>query len=611
MLEAPGAPTPLGASGPSARRSGGTWRASGDVWRCGRSCRCASASRTCRAKTSRGSGPGPAGGPPSADAPRWPIAGSSPRPEAPGGVPLRAARLRHGSGGGPPGQPACGTTGVARGPVRVRCESGASFPVPAGAERAHAGAMGTGARVALFLAPRGARWCRLCAGGVAGGLRPRRRSCTSPAAATARSRAWTRAAAGGSARLSRSEARRARWPPGAPGPDERLLVLRTDGDGASALTLVARERDAWAERPVVVEPGAVPSLVRSDGRRLAAVAVRAAPRPAARRPSGPAGLALRPAPPRPLRPAGSPWSISVSGTVTGTHDLCASDEAVLDLAVGHTEWGPAVYAAVWTGPRLVDGRWRAGAGRIVALQAESGPPDRRVSARRGAGRGVLLAEPRGRGAVALRAGARPRRRHRRRADRARGRRRATVAAAAAGSGDARTPRRRTRCPHPPPPQARFAVAPEGGHAYVLAGHDAGSGGATLLQLDLVSGATNRIVELPGCGCGARRRGAVHLRHQSRRRRDLGDRPAGAADRPHGHARSTAPGAGGDVAVTVRVARPERARGDRRSRGAREGRARAPGADCGAAGAGLSIDKRDRRAQTAGRRGWDLVGRRRP
>ena len=44
-----------------------------------------------------------------------------------------------------------------------------------------------------------------------------------------------------------------------------------------------------------------------------------------------------------------------------------------------------------------------------------------------------------------------------------------------------------------------AGAPGGGHAYVLAGQDAGSGGATLLQLDLVTGATNRIVELPAAG----------------------------------------------------------------------------------------------------------------
>jgi hypothetical protein len=34
---------------------------------------------------------------------------------------------------------------------------------------------------------------------------------------------------------------------------------------------------------------------------------------------------------------------------------------------------------------------------------------------------------------------------------------------------------------------------------VLAGHDAGSGGAALLRVDLVSGSTSRFVELPGAG----------------------------------------------------------------------------------------------------------------
>jgi DNA-binding beta-propeller fold protein YncE len=58
---------------------------------------------------------------------------------------------------------------------------------------------------------------------------------------------------------------------GRAGSDERLLVLRTDGDGASALTLVVQVGNGWAERPIVVEPGALPSLVRSDGRRRAAV----------------------------------------------------------------------------------------------------------------------------------------------------------------------------------------------------------------------------------------------------------------------------------------------------------------------------------------------------
>ena len=281
-------------------------------------------------------------------------------------------------------------------------------------------------------------------------------------------------------------------------PDERLLVLRTDGDGASALTLVAGERGAWAERPVVVAPGAVPSLVRSDGRRLAAVLY--APRPAGQRTAPPALPGSLSAPP----PVPAPLACRIAmvdlrlGTVTGTHDLCASDEAVLDLAVGHTEWGPTVYAAVWTGPRLVDGRWRAGAGRIVALQAQSGrqtggyPLD-------GVPGGVSFWQSPAAGERSLYV-----------LERVLGAGTADGQTEHAAGGERRwqllrldpvTLEREAAhpLPYPPPPQARFAVAPGGGHAYVLAGQDAGGGGATLLQLDLASGATNRIVELPAAG----------------------------------------------------------------------------------------------------------------
>ena len=269
---------------------------------------------------------------------------------------------------------------------------------------------------------------------------------------------------------------------GRDGSDERLLVLRTDGDGASALTLVARVGNGWAERPIVVEPGALPSLVRSDGRRRAAVVY--AP--------GPAG-------PGAARP---PCRIALIdlrlGVVTGIHQLCGGDDSVRDLALGQSEWGPAVYAALWTGPRLVDGRWSAGAGRVVALQAETG---------RRTGGSPLGGVP---GQVAFWQGpAAP--------DRALyvletfpGGATADGQTEHVSGGERRwqllrldpatlTPEAAHPLPPAPQPPARFAVAPEGGHAYVLAGHDAGSGGSALLQVDLVTGSVSRFVLLPGAG----------------------------------------------------------------------------------------------------------------
>jgi hypothetical protein len=269
---------------------------------------------------------------------------------------------------------------------------------------------------------------------------------------------------------------------GRAGADDRLLVLGTDGDGASALTLVARAGDAWAEQPVVIEPGAVPSLVRSDGRRLAAVVY--APRPAGPRAAGPAcRIAL----------------IDLRlDKVIGTHDLCVGQDSVLDLALGQSERGPAVYAAVWTGPRLVDGRWSPGVGRIVALQAETG---------RRTGGYPLGGVP---GQVSFWQGHAARDRSLYVLESFPGSDAADGQTEHAAGGERRwqllrldpatlTPEAVYPLPHAPQPQARFAVAPEGGHAYVLVGHDAASGGAALLQVDLVSGSTSRFVVLPGAG----------------------------------------------------------------------------------------------------------------
>jgi hypothetical protein len=269
---------------------------------------------------------------------------------------------------------------------------------------------------------------------------------------------------------------------GRAGTDDRLVVLRTDGDGASALALVAPESNEWVAQPIVVEPGARPSLVRSDGRRLAAVVY--APRPVGQSAARPAcRIALVD-----LR----------RGAVTGTHDLCAGDDAVRDLALGQSPWGPAVYAAVWAGPRLVDGRWSAGVGRIVALQAETG---RRI------GGYSLDGVP---GQVHFWQGHAAHDRALYVLESFSGSGTADGQTEHAAGGERRwqllrldpatlTPEAVYPLPHPPQPQARFAVAPEGGQAYVLAGHDAGSGGAALLQVDLVSGSASRYVALPGAG----------------------------------------------------------------------------------------------------------------
>lgn len=269
---------------------------------------------------------------------------------------------------------------------------------------------------------------------------------------------------------------------GRAGAEDRLLVLRTDGDGASALTLVSRLRKGWAEQPIVIEPGAVPSLVRSDGGRLAAVVY--APRPGGQRAARPAcRIALVD-----LR----------LGTVTGTRDLCVGEDSVRDLALGQSERGPAVYAAVWTGPRLVDGRWGAGVGRIVALQAETG---------RRTGGYPLDGVP---GQVSFWQGRAARDRWLYVLETFPGSDTADGQTEHAAGGERRwqllrldpatlTLEAAYPLPHPPQPQARFAVAPESEHAYVLAGHDAGSGGAALLQVDLVSGSTSRFVVLPGAG----------------------------------------------------------------------------------------------------------------
>jgi hypothetical protein len=266
------------------------------------------------------------------------------------------------------------------------------------------------------------------------------------------------------------------------GPDDRLLVLRTEVDGSSGLTLVVRGGDDWTEHPVVIEPGARPTLVRGDGRHLAAVVYSA----------------------RPDRQGVSYSACRVAlvdlrrGTVTGTHDLCAGDDSVLDLALGQSEWGLVVYAAVRAGPRLVGGRWIAGEGRIVALQADTG---------RRTGGHPLDGVP---GHVVFWQG-----------HGAQDRSLFVVESFAGGdTADAQTehmarsearwqllrldpatltPEAAYPLPGSPQPQARLAVAPEGTRAYVLAGHDTGSGGAALLQVDLVSGSTSRFVALPGVG----------------------------------------------------------------------------------------------------------------
>src|SRR4029079_2641782 len=62
-----------------------------------------------------------------------------------------------------------------------------------------------------------------------------------------------------------------------------------------------------------------------------------------------------------------------------------------------------------------------------------------------------------------------------------------------------TPEAAHPLPPAPQPPGRCAWALGGGHSYVLPGHDAGSGGAALLQVDLVTGSVSRFVRLPGAG----------------------------------------------------------------------------------------------------------------
>ncbi|MDQ3702586.1 MAG: hypothetical protein M3442_16930, partial [Chloroflexota bacterium] len=180
------------------------------------------------------------------------------------------------------------------------------------------------------------------------------------------------------------------------------------------------------------------------------------------------------------------------------HDLCGDEDSVRDLALGQSEWGPTVYAAVWTGPRLVDGRWSAGGGRIVALQAETG---------RRTGGYPLDGVP---GQVSFWQGHAAQDRSLYVLESFPGTATADGQTEHVAGGERRwrllrldpatlTPEAVYPLPHPPQPQARFAVAPEGGQAYVLTGHDAGSGGAALLDVDLLSGATSRFVVLPGAG----------------------------------------------------------------------------------------------------------------
>jgi hypothetical protein len=265
-----------------------------------------------------------------------------------------------------------------------------------------------------------------------------------------------------------------------------LLVLGSPGQGGGALTHLRPAAGGWLRRPLPVAPGARGLRLAGDGERSAVLAY-APPAPEA---GGPASGCC---------PASGCWLAHVdvpSGTVTRRAPACGGD-TVTSLALGSMPGGPIAYLGLWRGPGVAGGQGQSGSGLLLAVDAATGlelgaavlpgPPGLLVAAPApgGAGRRLYAVEGTG-GAERLDPFNAP---DYLLADRWRLVALHPVTLAPEGEyplGEA--------------PRA-LAVAPDGDHAYALAGPVHLGLPSTLLHLDLRTGSVRRLLSVPGSGVG--------------------------------------------------------------------------------------------------------------
>jgi hypothetical protein len=210
---------------------------------------------------------------------------------------------------------------------------------------------------------------RVIGGGAAllasGGL-PR---CAAPSGGTAGPALEVLVANGGDGTVTRLDAQTGR-PLGAPvpagpgawrpvaGPAGNLLVL-TAGTSERPVTYATWTGAGWVARPLALEADATALHVAGDGGRYAAVAYRLPPaKPARARSAGSRRLAL---------------VDLLRGEVVQSHTLAAPDDSVTGLALENDASGPTAYVGIWHPAREAGGRWAPAAGRVLAVDARTGP----------------------------------------------------------------------------------------------------------------------------------------------------------------------------------------------------------------------------------------------
>jgi hypothetical protein len=273
----------------------------------------------------------------------------------------------------------------------------------------------------------------------------------------------------------------------APGPNGSLLVLPAGSRFRDRLTFVPAAGTGGAARPVPIDPDAFGTLLAGDGGPYAAVAYQVLPparTPQFVRPS-PCGLALVD-----LR----------TGTVARVHAPCGPNDVPLGLALENGPTGPVAYLGLWRRPGEADGRPVPGGGRVVALHGLTGAA---LGAAPLAGLPVHLL-------VAPAAGEAGRRLY------------AVEAVPDMSQADSRlgSPDQELAAAdrwhlwrlHPATLDVEtgvllqhaprwLAIAPDGAHAYALAGPGSFSTPSPVLHIDLTRGAWRLWARVPGSGLG--------------------------------------------------------------------------------------------------------------
>ncbi|HEX2038017.1 MAG TPA: hypothetical protein VHS99_27910 [Chloroflexota bacterium] len=265
----------------------------------------------------------------------------------------------------------------------------------------------------------------------------------------------------------------------------RLLILPAGAGLQGTLTHVAPVAGDWQARKVPLELGAQPALLTGDGHRYAMV-----------------GYSVAHPRRRGARPQTESCRLALidlhAGAVVRTHRVCAPGDTMTGLALASDATGTVAYVALWRPERLAGGRWQGAAGRLLAVDGFSGEVLESLSVS-GLPGAVLLGPAPGRSG-----------------------RRVYVVVAAPGASAAPSDdyQRQTiladgwqllglqlttldlasEQPIPFLP-SHLVVAPDGEYAYAFVGGGGLSPRSTLMELNLLTGASRRLGHVPGPGSG--------------------------------------------------------------------------------------------------------------